>query len=113
MIPPAIQILSIFILVLLAAGILPRVHKEGTEEMLALREPSLIAKQKAKKEANKKKVLELFAGMPEGKLTNFDIEILLDVSDATAARYLEELEKEGKVRKVGGLGRQMYYEKIL
>jgi len=33
------------------------------------------------------------------------------VSDATATRYLEELEKEGFIRQVGRTGRHVYYEK--
>jgi DNA-binding IclR family transcriptional regulator len=37
---------------------------------------------------------------------------LLHVSDATATRYLETLEKEGKIKQVGKSGKYTHYEKI-
>jgi len=45
----------------------------------------------------------------KGKVTNNDIEKLLGVSDATATRYLDELEKEGKVRQIGTTGHAVFY----
>jgi len=62
------------------------------------------------KEENKSKALEL-AGM-RGRITNDEIEKLLGVSNATAERYLNELEKEGKLKQVGSTGKSVYYEKI-
>ena len=44
--------------------------------------------------------------------TNNDVEKLLGISDATATRYFEELEQEGKVRQIGDTGAGVYYEKI-
>lgn len=43
------------------------------------------------------------------KITNNDIEKLLNVSDATATRYLNELEKENKIEQIGKIGRAVYY----
>lgn len=60
------------------------------------------------KENNKRKILEHL----NTKLTNADVENLLKVSDATATRYLDELEKEEKIRQVGKTGKHVYYEKI-
>jgi len=113
MVPTIIQILIIFILGVLVGGFLPRSHPspERKKKVPQLKEPSLIARQREKKDANKKRILSAFAAMPEGKLTNFDLEILLDVSDATAARYLDELEKEGQIRQVGSVGPQVYYQR--
>ena len=51
--------------------------------------------QSKKKEGNKEQVLGFLR--KNGKIRNNDIEKLLGVSDATATRYLDELEKEGKV----------------
>ncbi|MFA7253420.1 MAG: DeoR family transcriptional regulator [Patescibacteria group bacterium] len=45
------------------------------------------------------------------KVTNRQVCELLKVSDATAVRYLDELEKEGIVRQIGRTGRSSYYEK--
>jgi len=47
----------------------------------------------------------------QSRATNDDIQRILGVSDATATRYLEALEKEGLIRQVGGKGRGVYYEK--
>lgn len=44
------------------------------------------------------KVMELFAKQTE--ITNDEVEKLLHVSDATATRYLAELEKRGKILQV-------------
>lgn len=61
------------------------------------------------REANKQKIID-FLG-EKGKATNNDIQTLISVSDATATRYLDELEKEGKVKQVGDAGHYVYYEK--
>lgn len=65
-------------------------------------------KSKLKKE-NLNKVLELFNR--ENKLTNNDIETRLKVSDATAERYLDELEKQGHIKQIGKTGKSVYYIK--
>jgi len=41
-----------------------------------------------------------------------EVEKLLHVSDATATRYLEQLEKEGKVKQNGRTGAGVLYSKI-
>ena len=66
--------------------------------------------QTRQKGENLQKVLEFLAS--HGQLTNDDVQKLLGVSDATATRYLEELEKEGRIRQGGREGRGVYYEKI-
>ena len=43
------------------------------------------------------------------KKTNDDVEKALEVSDATATRYLDKLEKEGKIVQVGREGRFVKY----
>ena len=60
---------------------------------------------------NKKKILELF-GQKE-QVSNDDVQKRLGVSDATATRYLEELEAEGFVGQSGKTGRSVYYVKRL
>jgi hypothetical protein len=56
------------------------------------------------------KVMTLF--VKKSKDENEDVQKLLRVSDATAERYLNILEKESKVRQVGKTGKYTYYEKI-
>jgi len=70
----------------------------------------LIEKQAEEKKRNKEAILGILE--TQSPLTNNHIEQLLGISDATATRYLDELEKEGKVRQVGGTGRGVYYEKM-
>jgi predicted HTH transcriptional regulator len=45
------------------------------------------------------------------KVTNDDVQKLLNVSDATATRYLDEFEKQGKLKQVQEVGRGVYYKK--
>lgn len=63
-----------------------------------------------KKKENLEKVRVFITG--KERVANDDIEALLDVSDATATRYLDELEKEGRVRQVGKTGKHVYYERV-
>lgn len=57
---------------------------------------------------NLDKVLEL-AGQ-KGEISNNDVEQALGVSDATAERYLQELESQGRLEQVGGAGRAVSYK---
>ena len=61
-------------------------------------------------EEKKNKILELLKD--KNKITNNDVEKLLNVSDASATNYLQELENEGKIKQVGKTGRSVFYEKI-
>ena len=60
-----------------------------------------------RKEENKEKVLTLF--QTKGEIANNDVEKLLGVSDATATRYLDELEEEGKITQIGKTGKAVRY----
>ncbi len=71
--------------------------------------PKLVEKQAEEKEKNMRKVMDFLKN--NDKIKNNDLERLLGVSNATAERYLDELEKEGILRQVGKIGRDVYYEK--
>lgn len=75
----------------------------------ASKTPASTEKRIEQKEEHKKKILEILNGGQ--KVTNNHIQNALGVSDATATRYLDELEKEGKVKQVGKEGRSVYYSK--
>ena len=49
-------------------------------------------------------------GSPQ--VTNDEVEKFLHVSDATATRYLSQLEKEGKIKQNGKTGKGVSYSKI-
>lgn len=66
--------------------------------------------QAREKQEHKKKIMEL-AGKQE-QIKNDQVQKLLGVSDATAERYLNELEKEGKLKQVGGEQKNTYYSKL-
>ena len=56
------------------------------------------------------KIMALFLKQP--KITNDEIEKFLHVSDATATRYLSQLEKEGKIQQSGKTGKGVSYSRI-
>src|SRR3989338_6195106 len=67
----------------------------------------LIAEQVARKTENKKKILAFV--QEHGKIKNNDVEKLAGVSNATAERYLDELEKEGTITQHGAIGQSVFY----
>ncbi len=71
------------------------------------RKSGLIARQARKKTESKEKVLEFLR--ENGKIKNNDVEGLVGVSNATAERYLDELEKEGKLTQCGNIGQNVFY----
>lgn len=67
-------------------------------------------KQIAKKDEYKREVMTLFA-VAGARVRNDDVQALLSVSDATATRYLTELEEEKLIKQVGDFGKYVWYEK--
>ena len=55
-------------------------------------------------------VMSLF--LQQSKITNDEVEKFLHVSDATATRYLSQLEKENKIKQVGKTGKGVSYSRI-
>lgn len=62
------------------------------------------------KQKNKQKVLDLL--QKETELTNEQIRKSLRVSDRSVVRYMDELEKERKVKQLGRVGRGVSYKLI-
>jgi len=69
------------------------------------------SEQSKQKMEGKNKIMDLFASSREvgGEVQNRDVEKLLGVSDSTAERYLNELEKEGKIVQHGQIGHSVFY----
>ena len=98
----------------------PTAHSEPATAQMAGNEPLVVKRKENLERANLKRqnrkrerineILGLFA--ERQKITNDEVEKLLHVSDATATRYLETLEKEGKIKQVGKTGKYTNYEKI-
>jgi len=57
----------------------------------------------------REKVLTLFERKAE--ITNDDVQKIMGISDATATRYLDALEMEGKIVQVGDTGRGVAYRR--
>ena len=66
-----------------------------------------LSNQQEEKARRKEKILELVQS--NGKISNNQVEKLLGVSNATAERYLQELENEGKLRQHGTSGPSVFY----
>lgn len=94
--------MNYFLLAIVAiAGIaigmyLARRNKEG-----------FVSGQMEQKAENKQKILAFV--QEHGKIQNNDVEKLVGVSNATAERYLDELEKEGKLTQHGVIGQGVFY----
>lgn len=75
---------------------------------------TLLAKAREMIQFRKRKKLEKIMGMflKQASITNDEVEKLLHVSDATATRYLEQLEKEGKIRQNGRTGKSVSYSRM-
>lgn len=67
------------------------------------------AKIQFKKRLKLEKIMGLFAKKPQ--ITNDEIEKVLHVSDSTATRYLDQLEKENKITQNGKTGKGVMYTK--
>ena len=67
----------------------------------------MIEEQTERKAENKQKILTFV--QEHGKIQNNDVEKLVGVSNATAERYLDELEKEGKLTQHGAIGQNVFY----
>jgi len=66
-----------------------------------------VERQQAKKEAAKGKIITALRA--KGSLRNEEIAELAGISSATVVRYMDELEKEGKVEQEGKTGRSVIY----
>ena len=67
------------------------------------------AKIQTKKQEKLNKIMTLYE--KKEKIANDDVEKLLHCSDATARRYLNELVKQGKLKRVGDTGAGVMYIK--
>ncbi|MCK5029214.1 MAG: winged helix-turn-helix transcriptional regulator [Bacteroidales bacterium] len=90
----------LFLIIVLIIGIAIGVY-------FTKRNVSPLSEQSKKKAENKEKILEFLH--ENEKIVNNDIEKFLGVSDATATRYLDELEQENKIEQIGTTGNAVYY----
>lgn len=96
------QIILIIIGIAVVVILLTKKTREGVKGICAT-----ALDQTVRKNANKEKIAALLA--ERGELGNSDIRKALGVSERTAVRYMDELEREGKVEQVGDTGRGVQY----
>jgi predicted HTH transcriptional regulator len=89
-------IIIIAVIGIIIGYLLARRQKEG-----------LIFGQAKRKQENKQKILDFL--QENRKIQNNDVEKLSGVSNATAERYLNELEKAGKITQHGKIGQNVFY----
>lgn len=87
----------------------PTKNEGSQREKLGLLRQMARATIQLRREKKLVKIMALFA--KQTVVTNDEVEKLLHVSDATATRYLSELEKRGKLRQLGTTGRGVSYVK--
>jgi len=71
------------------------------------RKCDVVPKQSRNKRERKEKILEFLRR--NGKIQNNDVEKIAGVSNATAERYLDELEKAGVLIQHGKIGPSVFY----
>lgn len=100
--------LPVFVVVVVLASRKNRDSRLRGNDRCVLVKPKKKSRSEVKKD-NKQKVLDLLK--TKKKITNGQVEKLLGVSDSTATRYLDELEKKEEVRQVGKTGKHTHYIK--
>ncbi len=85
----------------------PAKKESGLREKLRLLQKMAQATIALRREKKYLKIMDLFAKKTE--ITNDDVQWQLRVSDATATRYLSELERRGKLKQIGTTGRGVTY----
>jgi Fic family protein len=62
------------------------------------------------KSENMTKLKDYLSNQTDNQINNEDVRELLKVSDTTACRYLDDLEKEGLIKQIGTDGPKVYYK---
>ncbi|MBU1092253.1 DeoR family transcriptional regulator [Patescibacteria group bacterium] len=86
--------------------------KEGQDEKVRDQDGiggNVIEQQAEVKAENLQKITEALKN--QDQITNNEVEHMLGVSDATATRYLDELEKQGIVEQIGATGAGVIYRR--
>ena len=96
------QIILIIIGVVIAVILLSR---KGREEVVGM--CAVVSGRAEKKREIKEKIMTFLSD--RGEASNAEIRGVLGVSSRSVVRYLDELEKEGKIKQVGDAGRGVVY----
>jgi Fic family protein len=92
-------------------GRLARSRLKSASTGSVIKESSGLVNQKRidEKNSNLKEILDYL--QTHDQIKNDDVEKMLNVSNATAERYLNELEEQGRLTQVGKIGQGVFYKK--
>lgn len=104
--------LLVVILTLILLLVLSSKARDKTREKISqsVKICNFALEQSIHKQKNKRAILDLL--QKETELTNEQIRKSLRVSDRSVVRYMDELEKEKKVKQLGRVGRGVIYQAI-
>ena len=100
-----ILVLAVLLMVIFARQEAKIYNTKTSEELVGI--AKTVFDRTLKKQANLDKIMSLLASRAE--LSNAEIRQALKVSSRTAVRYLDELEKQGKVEQIGKTGQTVIY----
>lgn len=104
-----VWLLVIILLIIIALLISERTREKAREKVKqGMGLCNFALEQSIHKQKNKQKVLDLL--QKETELTNEQIRKSLRISDRSVVRYMDELEKERKVKQLGSIGRGVSYK---
>lgn len=92
----------IFLVGALTGGFMYYLRHSGRANLSAVND-----KRQQEREAAKELILKLFRSKEQ--ISNLDIQHFLGISDRSALRYLDELEKAGKIARHNSKGRGVFY----
>lgn len=84
------------------------IRKSTTAEFLTWGISSFMGRQAEQKRIGKEKIVAFLK--EKGEAANRDIRDALKLDDRTVVRYMDELEKEGRVQQVGSTGVDVVYK---
>lgn len=77
-----------------------------TDSSPVVRLQAAVERRRAKKRERLEQIM--VRAQNKGSITNNDVELLVHVTDATATRYLAQLVKEGRLKRIGAQKRPRY-----
>ena len=92
----------------------PQVFSQSNPELKVSLARELLVKARNMIQFRKRKKLDrvMILFLKKSKITNDEVREFLHVSDATATRYLSQLEQEGKIKQNGKTGHAVSYSRI-
>lgn len=90
-----------------------REMQAGTDKNASISQDKLAQINLERRQIREQRQVEILALLEkQTRINNNQVQKMLKVSDATATNYLDDLEKQGKIKQIGRQGRFVEYEKL-